>query len=298
MDETIKRIQSLLSDSMDTLPLLLTGLLFFIGTLTANTGMLLMIVSIVVGVKTLGELLNLKPFTQQTTGSIFRILLSIGLMSGLRLSIPYMKKSEGITKDVLLGLTIGIYLLHAAFMLFGNLYVEKKDVSGQCNVFQVKASAEEGYSNPSIWAIAVTYIIGFVFANAYYVNTMDTPVVSENFLKGETDETKRKKRIAEQQKIVDDRVMNRKMQTTMIMLLCVIVLVCILWYRLKLTQCEQPALAVVFPLTFVALVSFYLFYFIVLDCGIRPADILGITYDMVHPDLIDNPIVCVTTPSS
>jgi sterol desaturase/sphingolipid hydroxylase (fatty acid hydroxylase superfamily) len=124
---------------------------------------------------------------------------------------------------------------------------------------------------------------------------MDTPTVSEDFLKGETNNEIRKKRIKEQQEVIDDRVMNRKMQTTMIMLICILVLVCVLWYRLKLTQCEQPFLAVVFPLAFVALVSFYLFYFIVLDCGIRPADILGITYDMVHPDMINNPIVCVTS---
>lgn len=295
MDETIKRIQSLLADSMETLPLLLSGLLFFIGTLTANTGMLLMIVSIVFGVNTLGFLLNLKPYTQQTSGSIFRIVLSLGLMAALRFTIPYMKKSEGITKDVLLGLTVSVYIVHALYMLFGQLSFTQEEVSGQCSVFG-KAGSE--FSNPSLWSIAITYIIGFIFANAYYVFAMDVPTVSEDFFKGETNEQVRNKRVAEQQKLVDDRVMNRKIQTGMIMLVCIIVLVSLLWYRINLTNCEQSAFALVFPLLFVALISFYLFYFIVLDCGIRPADVLGITYDMVHPDLINNPVVCVTTPTT
>ena len=279
----------MLSDSMDTLPLLLSGLLFFIGTLTANTGMLLMIVTIVLGVKTLGFMLNVKPFTQQDPFTIARILLSLGLMAGFRFSVPYIQKQEGVTKDVVLGLSISFYIIHVLYMLFGEIQVGSKTTSGQCSILGQTSGAGQEFSHPSIWLISVTYIIGFVFANALNVFNMDTPQVTKGSFPNQKDREA-------QQKLVDDRVMNRKLQTAMIMLSCTLVFIFVLWYRLTKTECEQSFVSLICPLSFVLLVSFFLYYYIVLDCGIRPADILGITYDMVHPDLVNNPIVCVTTP--
>jgi hypothetical protein len=293
MDETIKRLQSILADSMHTLPLLLSGLIFFLGTLTANTGMLLMIVSIVLGVNGLGFILNLKPFTQQDYSSIFQVVLGLGSIATFRASVPYFKGEEGSTKDVVLGLSTAMYIIHAVYMLFfkEKILSVQTDASGQCSML----GKQEEFSNPSTWLISVTYILGFVFANALNVFNIDSPVVSEDAFKGEANSATRKKRVAEQQKLVNDRVMNRKLQTFMIMFISLLVLSFVIWYRINLTKCEQSLPTLIAPLSFVFLVSFFLYSYIVLDCGIRPADILGITYDMVHPDLINNPIVCVTS---
>lgn len=285
MDDIIRRIQSIFADSMQTLPLLLSGLLFFIGTLTANTGMLLMIVTIVMGVSGLGFVLNLKPYTQQDPLMIGRLLFTLGLLAYLRFSTPYLKNQEGASKDIALGLAVGSYIIHAIYTIgFGNI-TGQEETAGQCTILGQKKGQEEEFSNPSLWLISITYIIGFIFANAMSVFNLPTPSVTEGSFPD-------KKQRQQQQKLVDDRVTNRKMQTAFVMLACILVFIFVVSYRLNNTKCEQPYFALICPLAFVIFTSFFLYNSIILECGVRAPDILGITYDMVHPDLVNNPIVC------
>lgn len=295
MDDIIRRIQSVFADSMTTLPLLLTGLLFFIGTLTANTGMLLMILSIVLGVNGLGFILNLKPLTQQDPFMIMRIIGSLIFMFTLRYGVPYQQEQGGITKDVVLGMAIGIYALHAIYMIFFGNVAGQQETAGQCSILGQKKGATEGtradFSNPSLWLISVTYILGFTFANAVDIFNLPTPTVTEESF---PDKAQRQ----QQQKLVNDRVTNRLIQASFVMVACILVFSFVLWYRLTQTQCEQPLFALICPLSFVILTSFALYYYITLKCGVKPADMFGIVYDMVHPDLVNNPIVCTTTTKS
>lgn len=307
MDDIIKKIQTYLADGMHSLPVLFMSFPFFTGVLTANTGMLLLSILLILGVNGLVFMLNIKPFEENKGWTLARLFFSVFVLFLFRFSVPYKPNVEegstkdflqligfgntgpavneeaGATKDVLLSLGVILYSVHVIFRFFFQTMFEKKTTGGDCSILS-RGPAE--HDNPSLWLVSVTYFIGFVFANAFSIFNLPTPVVEGNQL------DEKQKQI--QQKAVNDRVMNRKITTSLVMLSSLAFLAFALWYRLTKTNCEQSFGSLVIPLSFTFITSFFLYYYIVIKCGIRAPDVLGITYDMIHPDMVNKPIVCVT----
>ena len=308
MDDIIRRIQTLLADGMQALPMLLMAFPFFTGVLTANTGMLLLSILSIVGVNSLAFMLNIKPFEENKGWTLTRLFFSVFVLFLFRFSVPYkpnvdegstkdflqfigfgntgpaVNEEAGATKDALLGLGVILYILHVVFRFFFQTMFEKKTTGGDCSILS-RGSAE--HDNPSLWLVSVTYFVGFVFANAYSIFNLDTPVVEGKGL------DEKQKQL--QQKTVNDRVMNRKITTFLVMFSSLAFFGFALWYRLTKTTCEQSFSSLAVPLSFTFITSFFLYYYIVIKCGIRAPDVLGITYDMIHPDMVNKPIVCVTS---
>ncbi len=297
----------MMADGIQMLPLLLVAFTFFTGVFTANTGMLLLSILSILGVGSLSFILNVKPFEENSGWTLARLAGSALLLFLFRFSVPYNPNAEGstkdflsfigfgsagpavneeagATKDALLGTGVVLYVLHVIFRFFFQTMFEKKETKGDCSIL---SRGEATHDNPSLWVVSVTYFIGFIFANAYSIFNLDTPVVEG---KGMDDKQK-----AIQQQAVNDRVMNRKLTTSLIMVTSLAFFAFVMWFRLTKTSCEQSLSSLAIPITFTFITSFFLYYYIVIKCGICAPDVLGITYDMIHPDMVNKPIVCVAS---
>jgi hypothetical protein len=133
----------------------------------------------------------------------------------------------------------------------------------------------------------IVFFFGFIFANALALYNVDVP---------EKVKTNDPKKDAERNANIELRVSNRKSICMSIMIIGIIILAILLWLRFTLTACEGTFFSSLthILITYGTGISFC--YVLIKNCGVRPADVLGIVQGMISTDLIDNPIVCVGTP--
>jgi hypothetical protein len=90
-------------------------------------------------------------------------------------------------------------------------------------------------------------------------------------------------------------VANRKRLTGWIGFVAALVFVMLLVFRFRKTECEESLIITALPLILALITGNAWFNLVYKNCGVRPADVLGIVNGMISTDLIDNPIVCVTS---
>ena len=293
-------------DAFVTLPLLLLGFLFFIGTLTSNTGILLLCIGQLALVPTLGFLANDRGTPFHTTGPDGNT--SFDLIKALRTAVACVvfyavhstaiSSMEGISGWGFMITPAIVIILQYCVRYFAEVNVSHFDIFNPANLFGIESkkpsesrscsiipnSKGEIYNRPSDWVNTVVFFFGFVITNAVAVYSEPSPQVSTQG----TDQ-----QIKERQARTDARVANRKFLTACIIAVSVIVLLILLAFRYNKSDCEETMYLAFVPVLIAGLTGSAWFQFIYKACGVRPTDILGIVQGMAPSQLIDSPIVCM-----
>lgn len=295
-------IRDSLSDSFAVIPLLLMGLIFFLGILTSNIGMLYLFLGQFILVPALS-------FAANVPGSFFSYLLGKNFITSAKwlvsafiiftvASIALVTKAgtsgfslyggliwtsllQFFNPDFTILDTYDPYRWYLAFMGTPKPPVIPSGCSLMPEMDETKWN-EESRVSPTSWLIHVCFFFGFVVSNA--IATYNEPIPTINATNDSTKD-------AQRQAALDARVSNRKTMSATIACISVFVLLYLLYLRIARTKCEGGPLF--FPVTLSFLLGYAWFYVIFTRCGIRPGDVLGIVQGFVTPDMADNPIVCV-----
>ena len=309
--ESIVSLRSSFGDAFVTLPLLLLGFLFLLGTLTSNTGLLLLFIGHIIVVPAIAYLANVTgtPFhTVDASGNYifaptetFKTLISCIIfytIHGVSLSSSVGDSGYGI-----LGLAIYPIIIQYLIPIIAGpskISLSHFDTFNIANLFGIKSSNpsdsvncsitanQKGhiYNRPSDWVTHIVFFFGFLISNAAAVYNEPTPVVT-----GGANDIER----AERQARVDSRVSNRKFLTACIITVSLIVMLLMLAFRYNKSECEESIYLALIPLLITGITGAAWFTVIYKSCGVRPTDILGIVQGMIPTELIENPIVCVGT---
>ena len=289
----MEALQSSFGDAFVSLPILIIGLIFFLGMLTSNVGLLYLFLGHLAVVPSLSFLSNEKgiPWADEdgTRNPVKAIQWILSLIILFTITIYSAVVSTGLAGlAVFVGL-LGIFpqLLGKPFFFMNPVasFVESSSsAGGDCSIFP---GVEKPYTSPSQWVSHMTFFFGFIMANAVAVYQEPTPKTSAT-----SDPVADKKR----QSSINLRVSNRKSITVSIMMISVIIFLTLMYFRYWKTGCEERLGVAWFPIIVIYLIGFAFFNLVYKTCGVRPADVLGIVQGMISTDLIDNPIVCVGTP--
>jgi hypothetical protein len=296
--ESIVSLRDSLGDAFVTLPLLLLGFVFLFGTLTSNTGLLLLFIGELILVPILGFLGNTRgdPFRTEIKGE-----LSFDLITALKTlgacTIFYLIHSGNSGWGFMIT-PIFVIILQYCIIYFteGRSHYSHFDVVNPATWFGIKTinpSTSENCTivpketntnkSPTDWANHIVFFFGFLIANAVAVYSEPTPKVTEGT----------EQQMKERQARVDARVANRKFLTACILAISTVVLVLLLAFRYNKSGCEERFSLAFVPLLIAGLTGSAWFNVIYKSCGVRPTDILGIVQGMVPTELVDTPIVCV-----
>ncbi len=283
-------------DAFITLPLLLLGFFFLFGTLTSNTGLLLLFIGQVILVPILGFLGNVElGFNDTLVGvkTFVACLIFYAVHSGSLSSVN--DSSFWGFMAMPAGVVFGQWV--AKYVTGGNSLYSHFDVlnparwfgvqsinpstSGNCSIIPNEKGSNK---RPTDWANHIVFFFGFLISNAVAVYSEPTPKVTDA---GTDQEMK------ERQARVDARVANRKFLTACIMAVSIVVLILLLAFRYNKSGCEETFYLAFVPLLIAGFTGAAWFNIIYKSCGVRPTDILGIVQGMVPTELVDNPIVCV-----
>jgi len=301
----MEALQSSFADAFTTLPLLIMGFIFFLGMLTSNIGLLYLFIGHLFVVPALSYLGNEtgNPFFNEGKADIVKIIkwvVSIGIFFGINTGSAQVISGNwstlGILSFIVLAVLQGI-TQESYFHFFNppawkwkvedttswvgiNIPPAKKSGPG-CNILP---NTDNSYNRPSHWVNHITFFFGFIMANASAIYNEPVPT-NPKTADPEVDR--------QRQAQIDLRVTNRKAITMSIMILSVIILAVLLFFRYLKTECESSFILAIFPLLIAYGTGSAFFTLIYKACGVRPADILGIVQGMIATQLIDNPIVCV-----
>jgi len=298
--ESIQSLKQSFSDAFITLPLITIGLVFFLGMLTSNIGLIYLFFGHLLIVPSLAFFGNEKGLKENGEWSLAKGIKYI--ISLIILFTVYGASLEGETKSslsYLIYLAVLIPLIgqviqlnlpqeqQKAFFYFYNpfeWFMEKSDgsPSAACEMFPTD-SEDKIYNTPSNWVNHLSFFFGFIIANAVAIYNEPTPRAtgnSEDAIKASAANIER-------------RVTNRKWLAGTITALSIAVFIIILIFRYKKTECEQSFWISLIPLLIATLTGVSWFKLVQTKCGVRPADVLGIVQGMIPSELIDNPIVCV-----
>ena len=302
----MEALQSTFGDAFTTLPLLIMGFIFFLGALTSNIGLLYLFLGHLIIVPALGYLGNQTghPLYEGDKFSVtvmFKWLFSLVVFSGINTgSLKASIDSVGSFGILVILLPAILQLIFKqSFFHFFN-FPDWKNANGErftgipdsnpaspaCNIIP----AEDGqiYNSPSHWVNHIVFFFGFIMSNAVAVYSEPKP---KEVNTGNTAADKKRNAQA------DQRVTNRKSLVVSIMCVSSIVLFILLFFRYKKSACEGDFRLAIIPGAIAYGTGFAFFNLLYKACGVRPADVLGIVQGMISSDLIDNPIVCVGTPT-
>lgn len=292
----VEEIRDLFRDTFYTLPLLILGFLFFFGTMTSNVGVLYLLIGHAILVPALSFLsdpasnifINVVSFN--TLSSIFSLTIVLwthaqALGGGLNyllfllMIVPYILQAFGFDKSVL-------FFYNPIAMARSNVYNDEesaylKSKSGACAMLPNTSTPR---INPSTWVSHFVFLYGFIMANATAIMNEPVPVqYNSNALSENEGKTNK----------IAERVNNSKKRSMLVMAFTTIIFALLLAARYMYSDCEGSFMYNAIPIVITALTGAAWFQILYVDCGIRPADILGIIQGMVSPRMADNPIVCV-----
>lgn len=304
--ESVVSLRDSFGDAFITLPLLILGFIFLFGTLTSNTGLLLLFIGELVLVPILGFFGNNRGDPFRTANKLGE--LSFDLITALKTTVAcvifYAIHSgslslTGVSGWGFLVTPIVVIILQYCILYFtdGKSKYSHFDIVNPARWFGVQSinpSPSENCSitpnqtdtnkSPTDWANHIVFFFGFLISNAVAVYSEPTPSVINA---GTEQEMK------ERQARVDARVANRKFLTACIMAVSIVILVVLLAFRYNKSGCEDSIYLAFVPLLIAGFTGSAWFNIIYKSCGVRPSDILGIVQGMVPTELVDNPIVCV-----
>ncbi len=281
--EFIQQSQNLITDAFITLPLLLIGFTFFFGTLTSNIGMLYLFLGHLLVVPAASFLENEegRPWMKDGEVKIEKIIKYIISLITV-FTVTYV---PGTSED---GLTLAKYILFPilglAHILWMNFRPFAPNTLPNCAVIPGLSEKDTIYNHPSSWLNHVTFFVSYVFANALSIFNQPTPSLAQSSDPNQN---------ADRQTKLDTRVRNRKWISTTIMICIAVVFAVLLLFRFMKTPCESGFVRSLLPIFLTGSLGFSWFGVVYENCGVRPADVLGIVQGLISPELIDNPIVCV-----
>jgi hypothetical protein len=276
--EYITQVKSLTGDAFLTLPLLLTGFIFFFGLLTSNTGLLWLFLGQLLIVPALGFLTNESLQFKKTDNTfdflkLFKILASAASTLGLQGSMVFADGGYSWIPWI-------IWLISFTTFLFKK-ETNQNQTPPACSMIPNDPSP---YTTPSSWTTHMAFLFGFLFNNAVSIYNEPTPEV----VNAPDDDTR-----AKREATVAKNVENRKWFAGLILAMISFFFLIILLFRYNKTPCEGSFTTSLLPLTYIMTTGASWFHFIWKSCGVRPVDVLGIVQGMVSPDMLNTPIVCV-----
>lgn len=305
----MEALQSTFGDAFTTLPLLIMGFVFFLGTLTSNIGLLYLFVGHLIIVPALSYLGNHtgSPIYEGETSTlnptgIVKWLFSFAVFFGINVgSVAITNGTDSIGFLVFL-IALGIQVVYkvpffdvvnplawgdaAVLKNFGMDPSVRATPAPTCNIVPT-GSDEPIYNSPSHWINHITFFFGFIMSNTVAVYKEPIP---PKITTGDEESDKRRNAA------IDSRVTNRKSLAISIGVVSTIVFLVLLLFRYRV-GCESHFGLALFPIGFAYMTGYFFFSLLYTSCGVRPADVLGIVQGMISSDLIDNPIVCVGTPT-
>jgi len=296
----IEDIRSLAADAFLTLPLLIIGFVFFLGTLTSNVGLLLLFVGHLFVAPALSFLANESGLPWLDNEGKISIKKAISWIFSAIVVLGIQGKS--LQQYAYGGTGLLIYIIPFFGMLFHYAFNEdkenKKSFFSFFNIVEYiwgspkrKENAEScgmvpgsnQYFSPSDWTTHLTFFIGFVIANASAIYQQPAPIIKPSD--------------PERQQNLDDRVSNRKILSGFIMAVAIISFIILILFRFNKTPCESTLAYSATSLIIIGLTGAAWFNVIYTSCGINPTDVLGIVQGMISPSMADNPIVCLGSKS-
>ena len=298
--ESIPLLRQSFSDAFITLPLITIGLVFFLGMLTSNIGLIYLFFGHLLVVPSLAFFGNEKGLKENGEWSLAKGIKYI--ISLVILFTIYGVSLQGETESnlsfliylgvliPLIGQAIQLNLpqeQQKSFFYFYNpfeWFMEKGDKSptASCEMFPT-GSEDTIYNTPSNWVNHLSFFFGFIIANAVAIYNEPIPKPS-----GATEAA-----VKESAANIGRRVTNRKWLAGTITALSIAVFIIILMFRYNKTECEQSFWISFIPILITTFTGVSWFKLVQTKCGVRPADVLGIVQGMIPSQLIDNPIVCV-----
>jgi hypothetical protein len=301
--EYVNAIRDMVADTFLTLPLLIIGFIFFIGSLTSNTGLLYLFFGHLFVVPALGFMANqsgpawydgnLFSITKLIKWLFSCILVAFVNCAGIGgggasyayitlLLIPFL--GQFITRKMNDDKSVFYFGNPVAWFVNSDFNSDDR-AAATCSMVPNVSDSDMRYGNPSSWMAHLMFLFGFFFANAAAIYNLPVPSLSPDA----SDD--------EQQKL-NARVSNRKWLSSVAITIGVIVLLILVVFRYMKTPCEGRFMYNLFPLIYITITGYSWFKIIFEWCGVRPAEILGIVQGMIQPSSIDRPIVCVGSPSS
>jgi hypothetical protein len=298
--ESVGLLRQSFSDAFITLPLITIGLVFFLGMLTSNIGLIYLFFGHLLVVPSLAFFGNEKGLKENGEWSLAKGIKYI--ISLVILFTIYGVSLQGETKSSLsfliylgvliplIGQAIQLNLpqeQQKSFFFFYNpfeWFMEKGDKSptASCEMFPTD-SEDKIYNTPSNWVNHISFFFGFIIANSVAIYNEPTPKAS-----GATEAA-----VKASAANIERRVTNRKWLAGTITALSIAVFIIILMFRYNKTECEQSFWISLIPILITTFTGVSWFKLVQTKCGVRPADVLGIVQGMISSELIDNPIVCV-----
>lgn len=298
----MEALQSTFGDAFTTLPLLIMGFVFFLGTLTSNIGLLYLFVGHLIIVPALSYLGNNEghPFldsnNQLNPTMLVKWLFSLAVFFGINMGSLAFTAGVNSWFFLLLLFVVGAQWYNQTsffdvlnIMKFIPLGIDtsvKVTPAQACNIVPTGPD-EVIYSSPSHWVNHITFFFGFIMSNTVAVYNEPAPPKANT---GDQDAD------ATRNAAIESRVTNRKSLALSIAFVSTFVFLFLLMFRYRV-GCESHFGLAVVPIGFAYMTGYFFFSLLYTSCGVRPADVLGIVQGMISSDLIDNPIVCVGTPT-
>ena len=311
MDFGIDPLKDSVADAFMTLPLLIIGLIFFIGALTSNIGLLFLFFGHLIVVPAIGFLSNERgvPWSTMINGSdsfdlkkLFRAVFSYVVFFSLHAtSLTNLVGDSGLSiwaiallpifgqvaarygYDKPKDLSAFFFVNPPAWIASWQGVEESAAGSSKCAILP-GVDAKNVYTTPSDWLSHLSFFFGFIISNAVAIYNEPVPEVSTA---GADDDTKAS-RLAKLQA----RVNNRKSLCTSIIITSIVLFIVLLIFRFKVA-CENKIAYTLVPVLIACMTGVSWFSVIYNNCGVRPTDVLGIVQGMIPSNLIDNPIVCM-----
>lgn len=287
--EYVQGIRSVVSDTFLTLPLILIGFMFFLGTLTSNSGLLYLFAGHLFVVPSLEFFANERGPAwfeegQFSLAKLIKWFLSTLIVLGVNIQGT---NASGLYFFLLLIPLIGQFVINrdvSPMFFLANPVAwftssNPEGASASCAMVPGADDSKKVYNSPSLWLSHIVFFFGFFFANAAAIYNQPIPTITNP--------------TPEQKAQLDTRVANRKAFTVWAMFSAAAVLSILLIFRYMKTGCESDFLYNLFPLAIIGFTGASWFQVLLQWCGVRPADILGIVQGFISPNSIDKPIVCI-----
>jgi hypothetical protein len=294
----MESVKSCIGDAFLTLPLIIVGFTFFLGTLTSNISLLYLFIGHITVVPALSTIYNTPLVSILNWSGGIGILLSLLItFSILSFTIESLTNKNAhfiwifmlfavIAGFVRKDLPCGIALNPLSWTSYFSQ--NKEQPSALCSIIPGLSDEKipEIHTSPSAWVVNIAFFFGFIMANVISIYNQPTPQIPQSLTLDSPESLK------DQENKINARVNFRKILVSVIGTITTILFLILLYFRFNNGGCEKGFWYCLFPISTCYVTGMAFFKLIYDTCGILPSDVLGISSGIISPDLIDAPIVC------
>jgi len=294
----MESVKSCIGDAFLTLPLIIVGFTFFLGTLTSNISLLYLFIGHITVVPALSTIYN-TPLVSISNifggiGILLSLLITFGILSvslesltdknahflWLLMLVPII--TGLVRKDLPCGQSLNPLSWTSYFSQ------NKEQPSALCSIIPGLSDEKipEIHTSPSAWVVNIAFFFGFIMSNVITIYNQPTPTLPTS-VSAVSDES-----LKDQENKIKARVNFRKLLVSIIGTITTILFALLLYFRFNNGGCEKGLWYCFLPIIICYLSGMAFFQLLYKSCGILPTDVLGIANGTISPDLIDAPIVC------